>query len=240
MYYSNKKLRNTNKKRKKLIYFTSFVIVLLTLFVWVTYYFDKIITPTVMLVVSTEMRAKAVEIMNKNVLDVYSKNFNYDDLIKIERDKDGNVIMMRADTLKMNSIANEVAIRSQKEITEVGSIGVDMPLGYITKNNLFSHMGPKVKVKMEPVGIVETSYDSSFESAGINQTRHKIYLNFICKINIVMPFAHGDVDIKNITPVAETVIVGRVPNNPFNLDNINKTSNNENKSSSFNNENKKN
>lgn len=223
MYYSNKSKKNLRKRKrnKAKVYIISSCIILLSVFLGLTYYFDKIVTPTVRLVASTEMRAQTAEIINKNVLEVYSKDFNYNDLIKVEKDNEGNIIMIKADTMNMNKIANEVAIKSQKEIKEIGAIGVDMPIGYITKSNLFSHIGPKVKVKMEPQGVMETSYDSSFESAGINQTRHKIYVNFNCKINVIMPFNHNDIEVKNVTPIAETIIVGKVPRTSLNLDSIN-------------------
>lgn len=224
MYYSNKSKKNLRKRKKSTakIYIISTCIILLSLFLVLTYYFDKIVTPTVRLVASTEMRAQTTEIINRNVLEIYSKNFDYNDLIKVEKDSEGNIIMIKADTMNMNRIANEVVLKSQKEIKEIGAIGVDMPIGYITKSNIFSHMGPKVKVKMEHQGVMETSYDSSFESAGINQTRHKIYVNFSCKINVIMPFTHNEIEVKNVTPIAETIIVGKVPRTSLSLDSINK------------------
>lgn len=175
------------------------------------YYFDKVVQPTVLLVADSEMRARVVDIINKNIISVYENNFKYDDIITVEKDSNGKVVMLKADTVKLNALATEVAILSQQEIKEVGSIGVKMPLGYITKNNILSYYGPSITVKMEPIGRVETSYDSVFESAGINQTRHKIYINVKTDLKVILPLTNREVEVKHEIPVAETVIVGDIP-----------------------------
>lgn len=208
MYYRQK----PKKKMKKIKMITMAVILGFSVVVIsFIYYFDKVVQPTVMLVADSEMRARVVEIINKNIVSVYESKFNYDDIIYVEKDSNGKVVMLRADTVKLNALATEVAILSQQEIKEVGSIGVKMPLGYITKNNLLSYYGPSITVKMEPIGRVETSYDSVFESAGINQTRHKIYINVKTDLKIILPLTNREVEVKHEIPVAETVIVGDIP-----------------------------
>lgn len=208
MYYRQK----PKKKMKKIKMITMAVILGFSVIaISFIYYFDKVVQPTVMLVADSEMRARVVEIINKNIVSVYESKFNYDDIIYVEKDSNGKVVMLRADTVKLNALATEVAILSQQEIKEVGSIGVKMPLGYITKNNILSYYGPSITVKMEPIGRVETSYDSVFESAGINQTRHKIYINVKTDLKIILPLTNREVEVKHEIPVAETVIVGDIP-----------------------------
>lgn len=217
MYYPYKN-KERNKKNKLYSYIVILLITFLIVFFWGVYYIDNIITPKVMLVADTEMRAKANEIINKNALEIYSDNFRYEDLIRVEKDKEGNISMLKADTVSLNKIATEVALKSQSEIEGLGAIGVKMPLGYVLKNNLLSYMGPKITIKMKPMGMIETSYDSVFESAGINQTRHKIYVNFNCKLKIIIPTQNSELIVKNTIPIAETIIVGKVPRSPLNLD----------------------
>lgn len=217
MYYPYKN-KQRNKNNKLYSYIVILLITFLIVFFWGVYYIDNIITPKVMLVADTEMRAKANEIINKNALEIYSTNFDYENLIKVEKDKEGNITMLKADTVSLNKIATEVALKSQSEIEGIGSVGVKMPLGYVFQNNLISYMGPRITIKMKPMGMVETSYESIFESAGINQTRHKIYVNFNCKLKIIIPTHNSELIIKNTIPVAETIIVGKVPRSPLNFD----------------------
>jgi sporulation protein YunB len=118
----------------------------------------------------------------------------------------------------MNKIASDVAIESQKEIKRIGEIGIKVPLGYVMKNNLLAFFGPDIRIKIKPVGYIETKYLSDFESAGINQTRHKIYIQVKTNIRIIVPFNSKEIKVTNEVPISETIIVGKVPNTAINLE----------------------
>ncbi len=208
MYYINKHKQRRVCFKKYLIIF---LVISIIAFISFIYIFDKIIASTVLLVADSEMQAKTVDVINKNIVEVYSEKFNYEDLINIEKDENGNINMLKADTIKLNDLATEVSIKSQEDIKEIGSIGVKMPIGYITKNNVMSYWGPSITVKMEPIGRVEVDYESIFESAGINQTRHKIFVNVKTDLKIILPLQYKEVQVVNKIPVSDTVIVGKVP-----------------------------
>lgn len=182
------------------------------------YIFDKTVMPTVMAVADAEMRAKATEIVNRAIINEYSKQFNYDEIIRVDKDSEGNIVMLKADTLKMNKIACDVALESQKELLKLGDIGIKIPIGYITRNNILSYYGPRITIKMQPIGLVETKYSSEFESAGINQTRHKIYVKVKTTVRVIIPLKSNDIEVANEIPIAETIIVGKTPNTAIGLD----------------------
>ncbi|SHI19026.1 MULTISPECIES: sporulation protein YunB [Clostridium] len=202
-YYTKKTSTN-----KRILVFLSIIISLLILFI---YMLDKIILSTLMVVADGEMRTRAIEVIDRNILDLYDKEFNYDDIMKIEKDGQGNITMIRADTIKLNSLAAKVSLESQNKLREMGAVGIKIPIGYISKNVILSNLGPSVKVRMLPIGSVKTNYISEFESAGINQTRHKIYLEVETSIKVIIATKSDEVQIKNTIPVAETIIVGKVP-----------------------------
>lgn len=202
-YYTKKTSTN-----KRILVFLSIIISLLILFI---YMLDKIILSTLMVVADGEMRTRAIEVIDRNILDLYDKEFTYDDMMKIEKDGEGNITMIRADTIKLNSLAAKVSLESQNKLREMGAVGIKIPIGYISKNVILSNLGPSVKVKMQPIGSVKTNYISEFESAGINQTRHKIYLEVETTIKVIVATKSDEVQIKNTIPVAETIIVGKVP-----------------------------
>ncbi|EGT3615392.1 sporulation protein YunB [Clostridium perfringens] len=208
MYYL-KKNKHKNINFKKYLIIT--IIIIIAGFLSFIYAFDKIIAPTVLLVADSEMRAKTLDVINKNIVEVYTEKFDYDDLINVEKDSLGDIKMLKADTIKLNDLATEVAIKSQADIKEIGSIGVKMPIGYITKNNIMSYWGPSITVKMEPIGRIEVTYDSVFESAGINQTRHKILVNVKTNLKIILPLQYKEVEVVNQIPISDTVIVGDIP-----------------------------
>jgi len=204
-----------NKIKTRILLIIALIMINFTIFIYV---FDKTIMPTVIAVSDAEMRAKATEIVNRAIINEYSRQFNYDEIIKVDKDSEGNIVMLKADILKMNKIACDVALESQKELLKLGNIGIKIPIGYITRNNILSYYGPCLTIKMQPIGLVETKYSSEFESAGINQTRHKIYVKVKTTVRVIIPLRSNDIEVSNEMPIAETIIVGKTPNTAIGLD----------------------
>ena len=124
--------------------------------------------------------------------------------------------MIRTDTVKQNYLVSQVVLQCNEKLSELEDLGVKVPVGYLTNNIMFYNMGPKITVKMQQVGNIVTSYESIFESAGINQTRHKIYLNLNLTMRIVVPFNSKDVEVSCQIPVSDTIIVGKIPDTAIN------------------------
>ncbi|SJU12243.1 sporulation protein YunB [Clostridioides difficile] len=53
-------------------------------------------------------------------------------------------------------------------------------------------------IRVEDVGNINANYESGFESAGINQTRHRIYLNVESKVRVILPFKTNEVEISDL------------------------------------------
>ena len=71
---------------------------------------------------------------------------------------------------------------------------------------------------MQPIGYTETKYISDFTSAGINQTNHKISMEVITNVRIIIPLNSKDIEVKKQVPISETIIVGRVPESSINME----------------------
>lgn len=65
---------------------------------------------------------------------------------------------------------------------------------------------------------METKVRSEFESAGINQTIHRIYLDVSCRVSVLTPYNVVDRVITNEVVLVENVIVGLVPSTYYNLE----------------------
>ena len=203
-----------NRKFKILLIVFIFLIIFNILF----FYYDKIVTSTILESSDAVARAKVTEIINGVILEEFSKDFNYNEIVNVEKDNQGTITMIKADTMKMNKIAIEIALSSQKKISNDSGIVVDIPVSYILKSTILSFYGPKITIKMQPIGFIETKYTSDFESAGINQTRHKIYVQVKSNIRVFIPLKSKEIQVVNEVPVSETIIVGKVPSTAINLD----------------------
>ena len=213
-YYTKKPKMRFQVKHPKLILG---IIAICVLFNSILYFFDKNILPAVLTIWEEQFKREATEIINETALDIYSNQFDYSDMIIIEKDNDGNITMLRADTVKLNYLSSKLILASNDKFGKLQEMGLEVPLGYMTKNLVFYNLGPKVNIKMTQIGNITSSYESVFESAGINQTRHKIYLNVNMKMKIVVPLNSRDVEVACQIPVAETIIVGKIPNTAIEL-----------------------
>ena len=201
-----------------------FILVIITIFILfnsILYFFDKSVLPAILEIAESKMISEANKIINETSLEVYSSGFNYSDIIQTEKDDRGNITIVRSDTVKLNYLASQLILQSNKKLEELEELGIEVPVGYMTNNSIIHNLGPKVKVKMEQIGSVESNYESVFESAGINQTRHKIYLNVKMKLKVIVPLNIKEVEVTSQIPVSETIIVGQIPTTAIDLNNKN-------------------
>lgn len=201
----------TRRKKHKYIPYLIIIIVILIIFNTALVFYDRAILPSVRDVAETMIRAKAVDEINQTSIDILSNEFSYNQMINIEKDNEGNIILMQADTVKLNYISSQLSLKCNEKLRNISETSIQVPISWITNKSVFYNLGPKVPVKIEPIGNVVTSYESKFESAGINQTRHKIYINVKAAIRMKLPVENNEVEVTTQVPVSETIIIGKIP-----------------------------
>lgn len=179
---------------------------------------DDAIRPTILSLSEARLRAIAVKSMNEAVRETVGSGVTYTDLINIQKDKEGNITLISANAVLMNNLAANTAIAAQDKILNIGEQGIKIPIGTILGGQLMSGRGPAVVVKVEPVGSVTTDFMTEFEAAGINQTRHKIYLVLNASIRILIGSSSQTVEISSQVLISETIIIGDVPQSYVEVD----------------------
>ncbi len=198
------------------------IISILLIFILSIFLYDKRIYPAVLQVAESSIKADTIECISKTSMELFDEEFNYDEMIIIDKDNEGNINMIRANTVKLNYLTSRLSIRCNEELQKMGEVGVEVPLGWMTDNSAFYEFGPDLNVKIDPIGNMKVSYESKFESAGINQTRHKIYLNVEARVRMKIPLNSKEQVVTCQIPVAETIIVGKTPNTAIDLGGGNK------------------
>ena len=158
-----------------------------------------------------EAYSMAVETLNKAVKLVTENGVEYGDLMDARLDAQGRVTMLRADTMRMNELAAQTALRAEEELNSAENQFVRIPLGAALGIKSLSGFGPKMSMQILPVGAVHASFDTEFESAGINQTRHRIFLTLRATVSLIIPTGSQVVEVQSTMPIAESIIVGEVP-----------------------------
>ena len=194
--------------KKKLIFA---LVATLLLFLLLFMHFQRNVTRVLLSISEATMRASTTVAVNDAVYYTLSDELRYEDLVTIYRDEEGNIVSVAANPLKINKIARDTASISQSNLKNLSLNGIPVPLGALTGIEAFAGLGPNINFRIIPVSSVSCDFYSEFESVGINQTKHTIYLNVIADISIVMPSRTENFAVVTEILVGESVIVGNVP-----------------------------
>ena len=137
--------------------------------------------------------------------------YDYTDLISFEKDHEGKITALTSNMVQCNHLQIEVSENVMKKVGSVSSSELAIPLGSLTGIALLAGRGPNIFVKLLSVGSPTTTFENKFTDAGINQTKHQIVLNITVAVRILMPGYTTSTAVESSLAVAETVIVGSVP-----------------------------
>lgn len=143
--------------------------------------------------------------------EVEKLELEYGDLVRLTYGEQGTVTSLQTDMLAMSKIQSAVTSSVIESILQFSGQRVTLPAGTLTGNPFLSGRGPEVEIRLVPAGFVQTRLKNTFESAGINQTRHQILLNVRLEIQAVLPGYSIADQVDTDVCLAETVIVGLVP-----------------------------
>ncbi|NHM26073.1 sporulation protein YunB [Desulfofundulus sp. TPOSR] len=191
-----------------------FFFLLLGIFLWV----ERVLQPTIFKIAETRAIQMATEAINRAVQrKVFDSNLQYQDFVQVHKDNQGHIVLMQANTLKINQLAADVTLMVQSALQQLSRESLRIPLGQITGTQLLAGYGPRIPVGIVPVGSVRVRVDDRFEQAGINQTRHRIYLDFNAEVRIVVPPRSATAQVATRVPLVESIIVGQVPGTFVNI-----------------------
>lgn len=207
MNYYCKKYRKRKKKKALILLFIFFLFISLSLA-----YVFCVVNPVVVEATSHLIYSLSTSAVSDAVYDVLNQeNITYEDLVSVQYDANGDVTMISLQTDKLNILARKIYQVAQVYFDNMGKTGIDVALGTFTGLPFLAGVGPKINLKLIPIGAMTANFTSHFSSAGINQTNHSLYVRLFASISMVLPAYTTTIDSETQLLVAESVIVGDVP-----------------------------
>lgn len=201
------------KKHRGTIFVTLLIVISVLLLL------DHQLRPLIKSISADQARIISTNIINNAIIEeLSSENIQYSDLVNIERDGSGKILAINTDVKKVNLLKSMIADKVQEKFSNTRIQKVKIPLGTLTGTEIFTGYGPPIRLKIALSGSIATDLKSSFSSAGINQTRHQIYLCAITKVFALIPGYPVTTAVETNMVIAETVIVGDVPRVYANVD----------------------
>ena len=166
-----------------------------------------------------KVKSIATIISNQESTKIMNK-YQYEELYTIEKDETGNVVIIKSNVAPINNMISDLTESIQNRFNEMEKNEIKIPLGNLFGGYYFAGVGPSIPAKVRTSGTLDTEVKSEFIAQGINQTLHRVYVNFECYVKIITPVKNFEKRITNQVIIAEHVIVGNIPDSYYNLEGI--------------------
>ena len=197
--------RTRNRKR------TKFFILVFFIFLIVLLYYFFIISPVIKTYSAQETKSITEKAINLAVSNVINRTLNYETLIDINYSQTGEIVSFSANQYEINTITREIVKETQYQMGRIGKHGLPIQVGTFSGIPFLIGRGPTINLNLVPIGVVSGKFDSEFSSVGINMTKNTLFLYIDVHVSIVLPINSYDIYSTNQVLLAESIIMGKVP-----------------------------
>lgn len=197
--------------RRRINYYPFILVILILVIVCSFFIVDYKLKASVIEIAKAKAQITVAEKINTVTNQEIVSKIEYQDIVNIHKDKEDRIVLIQPNTIILNKMMANTVVEIAKSLDNLSEESIDIPLGQITGSQILAGYGPKMKVKIIAVGQVNVDVLNKFEGAGINQTRHLVYFNINSKIKVAVPFIDEEVNVSTTIPLAETIIIGDVP-----------------------------
>ena len=143
-------------------------------------------------------------------------DYDGESFVSFEKNADGEISAISSNMARINALSAEILDRVVGA-TENRTLDVRIPLGNLTGISLLMGRGPGVPVEILMLTSSRVAFHNSVVTAGINQTKHQLNLAVIVDIDVLIPWGTESTQVVTEVMIADTVIVGKVPETYLNL-----------------------
>lgn len=200
-----------SRKKSKLNRFALCALLLSALLLFSLVRLEQKIRPVARTMAEYECKERAVRWMQSAVADCLRDTPELlEDLYLLQYDSAGRVQSAEADASRLAQLQYMLESDLTRSMEE-GAADFSVPLGTLLGLQLFSGRGPDIDVKVIPLSHVETRVETSFTSAGVNQTKLQTDLVFSVQLCAVLAGMQVETTAESTICVSQLLIVGQTP-----------------------------
>lgn len=176
------------------------------------------VAPVVQELAKARVANRASYVINEAIEEqLENGQIDYDNIVFLEKDVNGNITALKTNIAEINRLKTQILSVVDTMLLDLDINEVGLPLGSLILPELFSGTGPKLPVKVMSISSSDADFRNIFAEAGINQTSHQIMMDVYITMTILTPVGAESVEATSAVVVAETVIVGNVPQSYVNV-----------------------
>ena len=138
-------------------------------------------------------------------------NIQYDRMVYFEKDLEGRITAVKTNMSEVNRLKTDILNLINDEILALDTTDLGIPLGSLLLPELFSGKGPNIPIKIISIRNSDASFSSAFSAAGINQTLQQLTMHVQVDVTVLVLGETESFTVSSEVVVAETIIVGQVP-----------------------------
>ena len=203
--------RRVKRRKPRLVLILSGLLIFLIL---AGIFWGERVKPLVLQFAEARCKVLLTDMVNQAIADRMSEEgLSGFDVMQFEKDDSGSVVAMQVDTISVNQIKSVISLAVSESLsdTETDGLAFSIPLGNLTGLEWLSGHGPLIRCHVIYEGGLTTDLVNSFSSAGINQTHYQTLISVTASLSVAFPLAGGDISVTSAVPIAETVLMGDVP-----------------------------
>ncbi|MEG0912975.1 MAG: sporulation protein YunB [Oscillospiraceae bacterium] len=188
--------------------------IVISLLIYGGFLISNNLEPVIQTICANQAKILCTSAVNKAVVAELERLYvDYDGLVTVVKDPvSGQIIAIETNAVEVNKLKAILTDAVNDKLAGITEQSVRIPIGTLTGIEILSGRGPKIRLKMLPSSYVETNLVNKFDTAGINQTHHQIMIEFKVKMTAILAPYSTSVDVSTNVCIAETVIIGAVPN----------------------------
>lgn len=164
----------------------------------------------------TQVRNSTSDLINDAIDEqIRLGNIQYDRMVYFEKDLNGRITALKTNMSEVNRLKTSILGIINDDILALDTSDLGIPIGSLILPELFSGKGFQIPVLIHSVRNSDASFSSSFSQAGINQTLQQLNLEVMVDVTVLVLGQTKSFTVSSHVVVAETVIVGQVPDTFF-------------------------
>lgn len=164
----------------------------------------------------TQIKNSTSDLIN-DAIDKQIENgtVHYDRIVYFEKDLNGRITALKTNMSEVNQLKTAILNLINDEILALDSSNLGIPLGSIFIPEIFSGKGPQIPITILSIRNSDASFSSAFSEAGINQTLQRLIMEVCVDVSVLVLGKTESFTVSSQVVVAETIIVGQVPETLF-------------------------
>lgn len=171
---------------------------------------------TIRSLAETQVKNTTSDLINDAIdAQIENGNIQYDRIVYFEKDLNGKITALKTNMSEVNRLKTSILNIINDEILSMDTTDLGIPIGSLILPEFISGRGPQIPIQVISISNSDASFESYFTEAGINQTLQKLTMHIVVDVSILVLGKAESFTVSSEVVVAETIIVGQVPDTFF-------------------------